>query len=93
MTYTPIARGFYMPQRSVEECLRLWPTVHYRAATRVHRDFADRIRHQAQRPGWIPSPAQVAFMRQLVDTYAYDDIALDPDLVLDMSEKTGWSRV
>lgn len=91
MTYTPIGRG--TPYRSVEECLRLWPTVHYRAATRVHREFADRIRHQAQRPGWTPSRAQVAFMRQLVELYAYDDIALDPDLVPDMEAKTGWSRV
>lgn len=93
MTYTPIARGFCTPQRSIEECLRLWPTVHYRAATRVHRDFADRIRHQAQRPGWTPSSAQAAFIRKLVEIYAYDDIALDPDLVPDMAERTGWTNV
>lgn len=81
MVYTPNARPFPMPERSVEECLRLWGTVTYRAATNQHRQFADRIAHQAARPDWVPGSAQLAFMRQLVDLYAYDDIAVDPELM------------
>lgn len=89
--YIPTSHAF-VPQRSIGECLRLWPTVTYRAAINQHRQFADRIIHQAARPGWTPSPAQAAFMRQLVELYCPDDIALDPELVPDMVEKIGWSH-
>lgn len=81
MVYTPNARPFPMPERSLEECLRLWGTVMVRAKTRQHRQFADRIAHQAVRPDWEPGVQQLAFIRQLVDLYASDDIALDPELI------------
>lgn len=80
MAHKPIS-SLFMPERSVEECLRLWGTVIVRATDPVHRQFADRIAHQAARPDWVPGIQQLAFMRQLVDLYASDDIALDPDLI------------
>ena len=93
MVYAPSAQIISTPERSVGECLRLWPTVLYRAARGTHKQFADRIMQQAQRPGWEPGLAQLQFMRELVTLYCPDNIALDPELVPDMSEKTGWSRV
>ena len=78
--YKPSHRDF-MPERSLEECLRLWGTVMVRAKDPTHRQFAERIDHQAARPDWEPSPLQLAFIRKLVDLYAYDDIALDPELI------------
>ncbi len=74
-------RTFRTSERSAEECLRLWPTVMVRAP--IHSQdwqFADRIEQQAMRPGWVPSPSQLAYMRKLVATYALDGIRLDPDL-------------
>ena len=91
--YIPSSNILAQRDRSLAECLRLWPTVHYRAAPGPHKQFADRIMQQAQRPDWEPGPAQLRFIRDLVSIYAPDDIALDPDLVPDMAEKTGWSRV
>lgn len=80
MVYKPTTRDF-MPERSADECLRLWGTVTVRARGTTHQQFADRISHQAVRPDWEPSPLQLEFMRKLVDLYAYDDIALDPELI------------
>ena len=80
MVYKPNHRDF-MPERSVDECLRLWGTVIVRARGTTHQQFADRIAHQAVRPDWEPGNAQLAFMRRLVDLYAHDDIALDPELI------------
>lgn len=71
----------FTPERSADECLRLWGTVIYRAATRQHLEFAAKIAHQAARPNWEPGPAQLAFMRDLVELYAPDNIAIDPDLM------------
>ncbi|MDQ7775551.1 MAG: hypothetical protein Q4615_06385 [Paracoccus aminovorans] len=81
MVYTPSARALYVPERSLDECLRLWGTVQVRAKGATHRAFAERIAHQASRPEWVPGVQQMAFIRQLVDLYAYDDIALDPELI------------
>lgn len=87
MVHTPTHRDF-MPERSLDECLRLWGTVAYRAATNQHRQFAVRIAHQAARPDWKPGAAQLEFMRKLVALYAPDDIAIDPDL-MDLIEANG----
>lgn len=81
MVYKPNAHQFAKPERSVDECLRLWGTVTVRALGKTHQLFADRIAHQAARPDWVPGNAQLAFMRELVDLYAHDDIALDPELI------------
>lgn len=81
MVYTPRAQALYVPERSLDECMRLWGTVTVRAKTHQHREFADRIVHQAARPDWVPGVQQMAFIRQLVDLYASDDIALDPQLI------------
>lgn len=79
----------FQPQRSVDECMRLWGTVIVRAKGPTHRQFADRIAHQASRPDWQPGVAQLAFMRKLVDIYAHDDIALDPELIALLQEGRG----
>lgn len=86
-----IRRPFFTADRSMDECLRLWPTVAFRAKGRTHLAFADRIAHQSARPGWTPSPAQAEFIRKLVTLYADDDIALDPALVGEMEEVRGWT--
>lgn len=91
--YTPKSIFHADQERSVAECLRLWMTVLYRAAPGTHKQFADRIMQQRQRPGWEPTPLQLRFMRELVAIYAPDDIALDPEFVPDMAERTGWSHV
>ena len=70
-----------MPERSADECLRFWGTVTFRARGRQHQQFADRIAHQAARPDWEPGPQQLKFMRELVDLYATDNIAIDPELM------------
>lgn len=86
----PSPRAF-RSERSLDELLRLWPTVAYRASTRIHRAFAEKIMHQKARPDWAPGPAQLSLMRDLVDIYVPDDIALDPDLVPDMCARVGWN--
>ena len=89
--YTPPKSGFSQ-DLCVEECLRLWPTVAYRAAAGTHKQFANRIIHQMARPEWEPGKAQLAFMRQMVAIYAPDNIAIDPDLI-DRLEETAGSQI
>lgn len=81
MAFRPSHDQFGMPERSLEECLRLWGTVMVRARNKTHQDFADKIAHQAARRDWAPGIQQLAFIRKLVDIYAHDDIALDPELI------------
>lgn len=84
-------KSIFAPERSVEECLRLWPTVAYRARPGTHKEFAAKIMHQLARREWEPGSAQLAFMRKLVDLYVPDNVAIDPDFIADMAEKTGWT--
>ncbi|GAB1379918.1 hypothetical protein [Pararhodobacter aggregans] len=79
MTYTP--RFNYIPERTAEECLWLWPTVVHRAAPGQDQDFALKIEQQAMRPDWEPSPLQLGFMRRLVSLYAPDGTRLDPEML------------
>lgn len=89
MVFRPSARQFAVPERSLDECLRLWGTVTVRAKGPTHRAFAERIAHQAARPEWVPGIQQMAFIRKLVDLYASDDIALDPELIALLQEGHG----
>ncbi len=75
-------RSLFAPERSVDECLLFLGTIMHRAPVGSQDwTFADRIAHQAARPLWEISPAQLAYLRKLVDQYAPDGIAIDPDLI------------
>lgn len=74
--------SMFAPPRSEAECLLFLGTILHRAkAGSQDWTFADRIAHQAARPGWESSPAQLTYLRKLVDQYAPDGIALDTDLI------------
>lgn len=62
-----IAHSFFFPrERSSEQCLAVWGLVHANAQRGWEADFAEKIVQQAMRPGWSPSPLQLATMRDLV---------------------------
>lgn len=84
-------RPLFTPERSLKECMRVWETVCYRAQQAGDRqgvDFADKIAHQVGRPGWEPSPLQLAYIRKLVDQYCPTGMGLDLELVPGAS--IGW---
>jgi hypothetical protein len=75
------AHHVFAQQKSVAECLWLWPTVIHRASYRQDADFAARIDQQSQRPDWEPSPMQLNLMRRMVEHYVPDGIRLDPEMI------------
>jgi hypothetical protein len=84
-------RSMFAPERSVAECLWLWPTVIIRAPKgSMDADFADRIMQQSARPKWEPSPMQLEMMRRVVKTHVPDGIRLDPDLI--EGATIGWTE-
>lgn len=84
-------RSMFAPERSVAECLWLWPTVLIRAPEgSMDADFAHRIMHQSARPKWEPSPMQLDLMRRMVNHFVPDGIRLDPDLI--EGATTGWAE-
>lgn len=57
---------FFTRERSAKQCLAVWGLVEANAQPGWEADFAEKIAHQSMRPGWYPSPLQLATMRDLV---------------------------